>query len=95
MSASPKRPEPMNRDATAIPAEAFPVPGTPAWRKMNRRRGELIHKKVHFGLTVEEQVEYEYLQQASLAAVNKAYPRPPADLAELQQREAELRKGGT
>ena len=74
-----------------VPGEAFPIPGTPAWDQMNRRRGELIQKKVDASLTPQEQAEYEYLQRMSLAAVNQAHPGPPVDLAALQQLEAELR----
>src|SRR5579883_2263419 len=94
MSARPKLPDTANRATNVGPAEPFPVPGTPEWGEMNRRRGELIRKKVQSGLTPEEQAEYEYLQKASLAAVDKAHPRPPVDLAGLQQFEAELRQKG-
>jgi hypothetical protein len=62
----------------------FPAPGTPEWGRMNQRRAELIHKRNLQGLSPDEQVEYERLQQLSHEALETAFPRPsfPTDLKE-------------
>jgi hypothetical protein len=68
----------------------FPVPGTPEWGVMNRRRGELIHKKNRAGLTPDEWVEYERLQRLSLAAIQRAFPAPTVGDEQLARIEARL-----
>jgi hypothetical protein len=80
--------------AALMSEETFPVPGTLEWGQMNRRRAELIRKKVRSVLTAQEQAEYEFLQRMSLATVNRTYPRPPVDLASLQRLAAELQGNG-
>ncbi len=52
----------------------FPQIGTAAWGRMNRRRAELIRKKIDAGLSAEELAEFEYLQRRTLEAVERAYP---------------------
>jgi len=50
--------------------EPFPSPRAyKRWPEMNRRRGELIDKKVYGQLTPEELEEFEYLQRESAAAL--------------------------
>jgi hypothetical protein len=72
------------------PPDAFPVPGTPEWGKMNQRRAELIDKKVYSSLTAEEEAELEELQRKTREAIDKAHPLPPSDLAALRRLEEEL-----
>ncbi len=57
---------------------------------MNRRRGELIQKKNRDGLTDVEQVEYDRLQELSLEALEKAFPRPVSIMDNLTQLRAKL-----
>jgi hypothetical protein len=54
----------------------FPVPGTPEWGRMNRRRGELIRKKNRQGLSPDELTEYERLQRLSHETLEAQFPRP-------------------
>jgi hypothetical protein len=64
-------------------------PFTPAWSHYNRRRAELIRRKVRDGLAPSEAVELAWLQRETLAAVDRAFPRPPVNLrlvAELEER---------
>ena len=68
----------------------FPVPGTPEWGVMNRRRGELIWKDIRGTLAPEEQVEYERLQRLSLAAIERAFPAPTRVDDQLARIEARL-----
>lgn len=72
-------------------AENFPVPGTEAWGVMNHRRWELIHKKVHHGLTAAEAQEFDYLQEKSWAALKRAFPLPAAGVDDLNRLEERLR----
>jgi hypothetical protein len=67
------------------PAEAVISVGTPEWVELTKRRASLIDKKYSpgQGLTVEEQNEYERLQQLSLAAIEKTYPRPRLSIDDL------------
>jgi GNAT superfamily N-acetyltransferase len=69
----------------------FPAVGTERWGIMNRKRAELIRKKNRQGLTPEEQREYERLQRLSQAALEQAFPPPPAEEERLKQLEARLR----
>ncbi len=64
--------------------EAVPQVGTAEWGRMNRRRAELIRKKLSGELTESEREEYETLQRLSLAAVDASFPlpgKPPAPSA--------------
>jgi hypothetical protein len=72
-------------------AQTFPTPGTPAWSHFNRRRGELIGRKVRSGLSRREEEELEWLQSETLAAVDRAFPRPPVDLRYLADLEERLK----
>jgi GNAT superfamily N-acetyltransferase len=54
----------------------FPRAGTPEWGQMNRRRAELIRKKIQGALSEAERQEYEYLQRLSLAELESLFPRP-------------------
>ena len=54
----------------------FPTIGTPEWGRMNRRRAELIRKKLRGQLTEDEHRQYEWLQRRSLEALNAACPLP-------------------
>jgi hypothetical protein len=49
----------------------------------------LIRRKVRRGLSHDEEEELEWLQTETLAAVDRAFPRPPVDrrsVAELEER---------
>ena len=59
--------------------EDFPRVGTAAWGEMNRRRAELIRKKIRGELSPEEQALYEALQRRSLEALERAFPRQGED----------------
>lgn len=69
------QPTPSAAHPPSSPA-AFPRVGTPEWGRMNRRRAELIRKEIAGTLTPDERPEYERLQRESLAALDKAFPRP-------------------
>jgi hypothetical protein len=60
------------------PEPDFPSVGTPEWGEMNRRRAELIRKKLRGQLTEEEREQYEWLQRRSLEALDAACPLPAA-----------------
>lgn len=62
------------RDTTGDHA-AFPKVGTAEWGEMNRKRAELIRKKIRGELSESEREEYENLQRLSLAEVEAAFPR--------------------
>ena len=70
----------------------FPRPGTVEWGQMNRRRAELIRKKLSGLLEGAERAEYEELQRQSLAAVDEIYPLEPPDEERERQIEAQLRE---
>jgi hypothetical protein len=74
-------------------AQDFPTPGTPAWSHFNRRRAELIRRKVRSGLSHGEGEELDWLQRETLAAVDRAFPRPPVDLRSLAELEKRLNEG--
>lgn len=62
--------------------QPFPAVGSQAWGAMNRRRAELIRKKVRLGvesLSEEERREYEWLQESSRRSLEAAYPACQAD----------------
>ena len=88
-----------NENAAARPLHAapatkgFPTPGTPEWGRFNRRRAELIRGKIRGSLSRAEENELEYLQRETLAAVDRAFPRPPADLMAVEELERRLRSG--
>lgn len=88
---------PTERNATVVPRalvpQKFPVPGTPEWARMNRRRGELIRRKVRGSLSPVENEELEWLQRETLAAVDRTFPRPTVDLRALAELEKRLREG--
>ncbi len=70
-------------------SDNFPVPGTPEWGLVNRRRADLILREVRGDLSPAEREELERLQRETLAAVDHAFPRTPADpgaLADLERR---------
>ena len=71
----------------------FPEPGTPEWGRLNRRRGELIEREVDGGLSSREADELAWLQRETLAAVDRAFPRPPVNLRALAELEERLKKG--
>lgn len=73
-------------------AQKFPAPGTPEWGRLNRRRGELIRRKVRSGLYRAEEEELEWLQRETLAAVDRAFSRPPVDLRALAELEERLKE---
>jgi GNAT superfamily N-acetyltransferase len=84
--------------AVAQPAAAesradFPAVGTEAWGIMNCRRAELIRRKVRGGLSDGEEQELEQLQRETLAAVDRAFPRPPVDLRSVAELEERLKVG--
>jgi hypothetical protein len=91
---------PFASNATVVPrslapggAEGFPTPGSPEWGRLNRRRGELIRRKVRGGLSPGEDEELEWLQRETLAAVDRAFPRPPVDFRALAELEERLKEG--
>jgi len=53
----------------------FPKVGTAEWGEMNRKRAELIRKKIRGELTESDRKEYETLQRMSLAEVEASFPR--------------------
>jgi hypothetical protein len=61
--------------ATDRHSAAFPAVGTPEWGRMNRKRAELIRKKLRGELTEPERRQYEWLQRQSLQALNASFPR--------------------
>jgi hypothetical protein len=92
---------PFQSNGTAVPrllvplvrAQSFPTPGSPAWSYMNRRRADLIRRKVRSALSPAEEEELSRMQKESLAAVERAFPRPPVDLRALTELEMRLKKG--
>jgi hypothetical protein len=92
---------PSESNATVVPrplissvrAVSFPTPNSPAWGYMNRRRVELIRRKVRGGLDPDEEQELSRLQRESLAAVDRSFPRPPVDLQAVAELERRLKKG--
>lgn len=66
------------------------IPFTPAWSHFNQRRAELIRRKVRGVLAAKEEEELAWLQRETLAAVERAFPRPLADRRLVE----ELKKGG-
>jgi hypothetical protein len=74
-------------------AMEFPLPGTVEWGRLNRRRGELIRRKVRGSLSREEDQELAWLQRETLSAVDRLFPRPPVDPRALEELEMRLRKG--
>lgn len=60
---------------TAGDRAAFPKPGTTDWGEMNRKRAELICKKIRGELSESEREEYEILQRFSLAEVEASFPQ--------------------
>ena len=60
------------------------VVNSPEWRRLTERRSELIVKKNHGeGLDPAEAVEFHELQQRSLEIIDKAFPWPRIDPAEV------------
>ncbi len=92
---------PFQSNATAVPrllvplvrAQNFPTPGSPAWSYMNRRRAELVRRKVRSALSPAEEEELSRMQRESLAVVDRTFPRPPVDLRALAELEMRLKKG--
>jgi len=70
--------------------EPFPAVNSPEWDAMNERRAKLIRKDLDAGLTPAERTEYERLQGLTLAAVQRAFPRPNPDCGELARLREEL-----
>lgn len=60
---------------TAGDGAAFPQVGTAEWGEMNRKRAELIRKKIRGELSESEREECETLQRLSLAEVEASFPR--------------------
>jgi hypothetical protein len=73
-------------NVNGVPQDDFPQVGTEAWGLMNRRRAELIRKKLRGELTAEEQQLYETLQRRSLEALEQAFP-PGNNEESLEDRE--------
>ncbi len=69
---------------TAADHTVFPQVGTAEWGEMNRKRAELIRKKVRGELSESERKEYETLQRLSLAAVDASFPRQ-GDASHVQE----------
>lgn len=63
-------------DGPGAPAADFPAVGTPEWGQMNRRRADLIRKKLRGELTEAERQQYEWLQRRTLEALDAIAPRP-------------------
>ncbi len=70
----------------------FPMPGTIEWGHLNRRRAELIWRKVRGELSKREEQELDWLQRETFAAVEQAFPRPPANLRRLEELEQRLKE---
>lgn len=58
---------------TAGDGAAFPQVGTAEWGEMNRKRAELIRKKIRGELSESEREECETLQRLSLAEVEASF----------------------
>ncbi len=85
-------------EASALVArfEDFPSNDSQTWGMMNRRRAELIRKKVYQGdnsLSSDERREFEWLQEMSRNALREAYPSPTGDRALIESMKARLREG--
>ncbi len=90
---------PPESNATVVPWRGphlgpgeYLTPFTPAWSHFNRRRAELIRRKVRGGLSRAEDEEREWLQRETLAAVDRVFPRPPVDLRTVAELEERLRE---
>lgn len=53
------------------------VPGSAEFDRRNRRRFELIDKRVDHGLTTEEEAEFQQLQSEILRVTRARFPLPP------------------
>jgi hypothetical protein len=73
-------------------AQNFPMPADSQWSHFNRRRAELIRRKVRSGLSRLEEEELQSLQRETLAAVDRAFPRPPVNFCLLEELEKRLQK---
>jgi hypothetical protein len=71
--------------------QSFPTPFDPQWSHFNRRRAQLIRRKVRSGLSAAEEEELSYLQKETLAAVEKAFPRPPVNIRLIASIEERLK----
>jgi V8-like Glu-specific endopeptidase len=78
-------------DTADIEDTSFPNPGSKEWEAMNRRRAELIRKKIRGTLSPEELPEYERLQRLSRAALEHAFPAPTVGDEEIAQIEGRLK----
>jgi hypothetical protein len=68
----------------------LPVDGE-EYRRINRRRGDLIHKKYDVGLCDKETAELAWLEEVVDVSVEHAFPRTPPDwelLRRLEERAA-------
>lgn len=54
----------------------FPIPNTPDWHAMNRRRGHLIDRRIDGVATGSELAELGWPQERVSAAADRAFPRP-------------------
>lgn len=75
---------------TAAEQAAFPQVRTAEWGEMNRKRAELIRKKIRGELSENEREEYETLQRLSLAEVEASFSRQ----SEAKQGENAEENGG-
>jgi hypothetical protein len=66
----------MGGEADGASTDDFPAVDTAEWGQTNRRRAELIRKKLRGELTEAERRQYEWLQRRSLEALDAAFPRP-------------------
>ena len=73
-----------------VSVSAAPEFDSPEWAEMNRRRGELIHKKNRQGLSGDEQDEYDRLQRVFRLAQARAFPPPAGIDDEVARLEAKL-----
>ena len=81
-------PDPLPPADTPLPAPTpVVVVGTPEWDELNERRHKLIVKKNRQGLTAEERVEFDRLQEIAGAALAVAFPVSPlvAEVAALER----------
>jgi hypothetical protein len=85
--------EKAEREETATGAQRFPMPSDPQWSHFNQRRARLIRRQVRSGLSRVEEEELIYLQRETLAAVERAFPRPPVNLRLLASLEERLGNG--
>jgi GNAT superfamily N-acetyltransferase len=82
--------------AQVAKSKDFPTINSEDWGVMNRRRADLIRKKVYEGddsLSADEREEFEKLQSLSRKALAEVYPSPKGDRALIESLRAKHEDG--